>query len=161
VPVNGSPVRELLDETESIVWSAAWSPDGTAIAFVRHACPPDEHAPLCFEGTFTLETLAVADGRRTAVAEGAPDFGLGFIWSPDGRRMALGDDSSIFVMDADGTHRAKVADARWSETTWSPDGEWLLFSTNDEALGTRNGPWIIAADGGEPRLLGSYGGWAW
>jgi hypothetical protein len=161
VPVDGSLVQERLDEAETSFWSAAWSPDGTTIAFGSHECPPDEHAPDCFEGTFTLETLVVADARRTAVAEGAADFGLGFIWSPNGRRMALGDDSSIFVMDADGSHRAKVADARWSETTWSPDGEWLLFSTYDEALGTSSGPWIIAADGGEPRLLGSYGGWAW
>ena len=165
VPVNGSPVQELLDEAETIFWSAAWSPDGTTIAFVSHACPPDEHAPDCFEGTVTLETLAVADGRRTAVAGGVARVPMGFpmvfVWSPDGRRFAVTDGSSIFVMDADGSHRAKVADANGSEPAWSPDGEWLVFSTSDEALGTTSGPWIVAADGGEPRLLGSYGGWAW
>lgn len=161
VPLNGSPVQELLDEAETTFWSAVWSPDGTTIAFVSHACPPDKHAPLCFEGTFTLETLAVADGRRSRVTEGDPAVGLGFAWSPDGRRFALTDGSGIFVIDADGSHRAKVADAHLSETTWSPDSEWLLFPTYDEALGTTSGPWIVPADGGEPRLLGSYGGWAW
>ncbi|MDP9226913.1 MAG: hypothetical protein M3P18_24335, partial [Actinomycetota bacterium] len=136
---------------------------GTTIAFVSHECPPDEHAPDCFQGTFTLETLAVAAGQRTALAEaeGTADFGLGFVWSPDGRRFALTVGNSTFVMDADGSHRAKVAGANGSEPTWSPDGEWLVFSSPDEALGTTSGPWIVAADGGEPRLLGSYGGWAW
>lgn len=165
VPVNGSPVQELLDEAETTFWSAVWSPDGTAIAFVSHECPPDEHAPDCFEGTVTLETLAMADGLRTAVMEGAArvpmGFPIGFVWSPDGRRFALTDGSSIFVTDADGSHRAKVADAQGSEPRWSPDGEWLVYSTSDEALGTTSGPWIVSADGGEPRLLGSYGGWAW
>lgn len=161
VPINGSPVQELLDDAETTFWSPVWSPDGTTIAYASHACPHDKHAPLCFEGTLTLETLAVVDGRRSAVIEGDAAVGLSFVWSPDGRRFALTDGSAIFVMDADGSHHAKVADANESEPTWSPDGEWLLFSTYDEALGTTSGPWIVAADGGEPRLLGTYGGWTW
>jgi len=165
VPVNGSPVEELLDEAETTFWSAAWSLDGTTIAFVSHECPPDEHAPDCFEGTVTLGTLGMADGQRTAVLQGTATvpngFPIIFVWSPDGQRFAMTDGSSTFVMDADGSHQAKVADATGSEPTWSPDGKWLLFSTYDEALGTTSGPWIVAADGGEPRLLGSYGGWAW
>jgi WD40 repeat protein len=165
VPVNGSPVQELLDEAETKFFSAAWSPDGTTIAFVSHECPPDEHSPDCFEGTVTLETLGMADGQRTAVLQGTatvPDgFPIIFVWSPDSQRFAMTDGSSIFVMDADGSRRAGVTDASGSEPTWSPDGKWLLYSSYDEALGTSSGPWIVAANGGEPRLLGSYGGWAW
>ncbi|MEO8639762.1 MAG: hypothetical protein ABI458_07595 [Chloroflexota bacterium] len=165
VPVNGSPVQELLDQAETMFWSPAWSSDGTTIAFVSHECPPAEHAPDCFEGTVKLGTLAMADGQRNVVMEGTSTvpmgFPIGFVWAPVGQRFAMTDGSSIFVMDADGGHRAKVADATGSEPTWSPDGEWLLFSNYDEALGTSSGPWIVAANGGEPRLLGSYGGWAW
>lgn len=165
VPVNGSPVQELLDEAETRFCCAAWSPDGTTLAFVSHECPPDEHAPDCFEGTVTLGTLGMADGQRTAVLQGTatvPDgFPMIFVWSPDSQRFAMNDGSSTFVMDADGSHRSKVADATGSEPTWSPDGEWLLFTSHGEAGGASSGPWIVAADGGQPRLLGSYGGWGW
>jgi WD40 repeat protein len=50
---------------------------------------------------------------------------------------------------------------RDDDPRWSPDGQWLLFSTYAEAPGSASGPWIIPTDGGGPRHLGEYGGWAW
>jgi hypothetical protein len=69
VRLDGSPVRELLDEAETMFWSATWSPDGATIAFVRTECPPDEHAPYCIDGTRSVVTLAVANGQQTVVAD--------------------------------------------------------------------------------------------
>jgi Tol biopolymer transport system component len=156
VPVDGSPVRELLDATETGLYSAAWSPDGTTIAFGRYECAADEHAPYCQRGTHSLGTLSVANGEDTVLAEVVGDH---FFWSPDGRRITFAD-QSVMVVDADGGHLTKVADG-W-EPTWSPDGKWLMFSTTSGAPSlTRLGPWIVPADGGEPRLLGPYAGWAW
>jgi hypothetical protein len=149
VPVDGSPVRELLDATETTFWSAAWSPDGTTIAFGSYECAADEHAPYCQHRTHQLMTMTVATSEDTVVAEVSGDR---LVWSPDGRRITFAD-TSVFVVDADGSHLTKVADG-W-EPTWSPDGEWLVFSS------TTIGPSIIPADGGEPRLLGPYSGWAW
>lgn len=154
VPVDGSPVRELLDVTETMLYSAAWSPDGTTIAFGRYECAADEHAPYCQRGTYSLVTITVANGEETVVADMSGDHPL---WSPDGRRITFALDS-VFVVDADGSHLTKVADG-W-EPTWSPDSEWLLFSPISDAPSAR-GPWIVPADGGEPRLLGPYGGWGW
>ena len=154
VPVDGSPVRELLDATETSLYSAAWSPDGTTIAFGRYECAADEHAPYCQRGTHSLLTLNVANGEATVVAEVTGDH---FFWSPDGRRITFAD-TSVFVVDADGSHLTKVADG-W-EPTWSPDSQWILFSRYDQALGIQR-PWIVPADGGQPRLLGNYGGWGW
>jgi hypothetical protein len=155
VPVDGSPVRELLDVTETELYSAAWSPDGTTIAFGRYECAADEHAPYCQRGTHSLVTLNVANGEDTVVAEVTGDR---LVWSPDGRRITFAD-QSVFVVDADGNHLTKVADG-W-EPTWSPDSEWLLFSPISDAPSTTIGPSIVPADGGEPRLLGQYGGWGW
>jgi len=152
VPVDGSPIRELLDEPETIFGSLGWSPDGATIAFGRNQCPPKEHAPSCQAGNLQLVTMSVADGHETVVADVTGDR---LEWSPDGRRIAIG---GIFVMDADGSHLAKLSDGEDPE--WSPDGSWLLFSTYDLALKT-NRSWIVPADGGEPRLLGPYGGYAW
>lgn len=154
VPVDGSPVRELLDQIETTFSSAAWSPDGRTIAFARNVCPSAEHAPYCIDGTSALVTMTLSDGKQTVAADVS---GGGLVWSPDGRRIAFADESSIFVMDADGSHLAKLSDGQ--EPRWSPDSEWLLF-IYDQTVDITGG-WIIPADGGEPRLLGPYGGWAW
>lgn len=156
VPVDGSPVREFLDATETGLYSAAWSPDGTTIAFGRYECAADEHAPYCQRGTHRLERMNVATGEDTIVAEVTGDH---FFWSPDGRWITFAD-QSVMVVDADGGHLTKVADG-W-EPTWSPDGKWLMFSTTSGAPSfTRLGPWIVPADGGQPRLLGPFEGWGW
>jgi hypothetical protein len=157
VPVDGSPVRELLDEKETTFWAAAWSPDGTTIAFQRGECPPDEHAPYCTDGTDSLVTLAVANSRQTVLAD---DAAFAIAWSPDGARLAFVNRSGLFAMNADGGQLAKLSDGPASEPSWSPDGEWLLFSTYDRPSDTTSG-WIISADGGEPLPLGPYAGWAW
>ncbi len=156
VPVDGSAVKELLDETETRFSSAAWSPDGTTIAFGRYVCGSDEHAPYCSTGTGTLETLALAEGQEAVVAE---QGGTGVVWSPDGRRLAFTGDGGIFVVDADRSHLTKLSEGE--EPRWSPDGQWLLFSIHGQGLRAPGVPWIIAVDGGEPRLLGPYGAWAW
>jgi hypothetical protein len=156
VPIDGSPVRELFDATETTVGPAAWSPNGATIAFARNECPPGEHAPYCLDGTITVVSLALADGEQTVVAE--RDAGA-LAWSPDGSRIAFGG-AGIFIVDADGSHVAKLSDVGL-EPRWSPDGEWLLFFIQDES-GPTYSPWIVSAEGGQPRSLGSYaGGAAW
>jgi dipeptidyl aminopeptidase/acylaminoacyl peptidase len=159
VPVDGSPVRELLDDTRAVFVSATWSPDGATIALTRSECPPDKNPPWCYGGTNfsntnVLVSLDVAGGRQTDLAEvlAAP------VWSPDGARIAFNDESDergLFVMDSNGSHLAKVADG-WLRG-WSPDGEWLLFAAPNGCCEL----WIVRADGGEPRLLGTFGGAAW
>jgi hypothetical protein len=157
VPVDGSPVRELLDEKETTFWSAAWSPAGTTIAFQRNDCPAEEHAPYCIHGTLSLVALAIANSQQTVVA----DMGGLSAWSPDGTRLAFGNERGLFVVDADGSRLARVSDGHVHESpSWSPNGEWLLFSTYDRPSDTTSG-WIISADGGEPLPLGPYAGWAW
>jgi dipeptidyl aminopeptidase/acylaminoacyl peptidase len=160
VPVDGSPVRELLDETHEGVFDPSWSPDGASIVVGRRDCQPKEIQPYCFTGRLTVTMVGVADGRQTVLTE-APDLFSGPSLSPVGRRIAFGTESQvsvddkggIFVMDADGGNLVRLTDG--FDPRWSPDGEWLLFSRSNGDL------WIVAAAGGEPRLIGSYGAAAW
>jgi hypothetical protein len=157
VPVDGSPVQELFDEAETSFWSAAWSPDGTAIAFGRYECAADEHAPYCLDRTHQLVTMNVANGEATVVAQVTGDR---LVWSPDGRRITFADETGAFVAEADGSRLTRLGDG-WGPTGWSPDGAWLLFSRYDQTLGSSSGPWIVQAEGGEPSLLGPFDGWVW
>jgi Tol biopolymer transport system component len=156
VPVDGSAVQEVLDETETEFFWPAWSPDGRSIAFGRYVCGSNEHAPYCHSGTATLVMQTVASGEQTVVeVNGGP-----LVWSPNARRLAFAGDGGIVVMDSDGKNAATVS-LQGEGPRWSPDGQWLLFSVHGEGLSAPTVPWIVEVDGGEPRPLGAYGGWGW
>jgi hypothetical protein len=160
VPVDGAPVREILDETREGVFTPTWSREGASIVVGRNDCQPKEIQPFCFTGRLTLATVDVADGHQTILAD-APDLFWGPVLSPDGRRIAFGTESrtvvddkgGIFVMNADGRDLVRLGDG--FDPRWSPDSTWLLYSDSAGRL------WIVAADGGEPRLIGPYGAAAW
>lgn len=138
VPVDGSPVRALLDIPASFVDGAVWSPDGAAIAYSTGA---------------GIATVVVADGRETVVTHG---HDLWPAWSPDGRHIAFGrlDDEAnsvgIHVVDVDGTNLTRLTDGRDDKPDWSPDGNWLVFGRRGDMYPS---VWVVAADGGEPRLI--------
>jgi hypothetical protein len=154
VPIDGSPVIEVLDEARATVGSPAWSPDGSALAFNTAECLPASVSPYCEGGRATVQTVSLADGRRTVVADRPVSTP---VWSPDGGRIAFGRDDGVFVTNADGSDLIKVADG--SDPRWSPDGRWILYSVS-VGLGVGD-LWIVRADGGEPRLIGTAleGGW--
>ena len=156
VPVDGSPVREVLDNTADVTKDqlvpipsrpptvvgdapkvsrnldvANWSPDGRSVLLTGGVCPPSwgyrYPAGSC---TYTFYLVDVETGVRTIAAEmHAPIMGMA--WSPDARRMAYigveGDKSGLYVMDRDGKNRARLTDAAEGGISWSPDGTWIAF----------------------------------
>ena len=66
-------------------------------------------------------------------------------WSPDGRRLAYVGSGALWVADADGSHRARLA-AAVSSADWAPDGKRLVVE-RDGAL------YVLRADGARERLL--------
>jgi Tol biopolymer transport system component len=169
VPVDGSPVRELLDETTGWLWTPAWSPDASTFATVRNECASGEAPPQCSgEVTSSLIVVAAEDGTdrvlvtNEQVGEGLMTFRLP-AWSRDGGRIAFSafsanaDASHVFVVNADGTNLADLGNGNVLQ--WSPDGEWLLVGREDAPGALFTDVWIMRADGSDARSLGTFPSW--
>lgn len=92
---------------------AAWSPDGTRIAFSLEDEP----------GIYVMD----ADGSDLRQIS---DVGRDPVWSPDGSRVAFtwhGEtDDAIHIVDAEGVTTTWIARGGWP--SWSPDGSELVYS---------------------------------
>jgi len=160
VPVDGGPVRELLDETREGVFNPSWSANGASIIVGRNDCQPTEQQPYCFTGRLSVAVVSVVDGRQT-ILDDAPHLFSGPFLSPDGHRIGFGtenqdvtgDKGGIFTLDMDGSGLVRLGDGY--APRWSPDGTWLLYS---DAAG---GLWIVKADGTDRLRLGTGGAAAW
>jgi hypothetical protein len=165
VPVDGSPWRELLDEDNGY-FLASWSPDGSTLAVTDFACAGKTTGPRCAPGGKSTTTLVAVADETTRTLTSATQRTEMAAWSPDSRRIAFvggkaGDvlgDGGIYVMNADGTGAQKLADTTADvPPVWSPDGQWLMYRKDWNTTEW----WIVPAAGGEPRLVGTYGGLAW
>jgi TolB protein len=97
---------------------AAWSPDGTRLAFVRSALGGP------------IESVDASGGDRTQVTGGRFDHAPA--WSPDGSRLAFSRSSTVggveglYVVGADGTGLRSLG-PQGASPAWSPDGRALAF----------------------------------
>jgi dipeptidyl aminopeptidase/acylaminoacyl peptidase len=139
---------------------AAWSPDGSRIAFVRYQAGDSGIYLMNADGT---DVLQVTDGTSDA----SPT------WSPDGTHIAFAREASgnadIYEVNADGTHVTRLTDDRLQESspTWSPDGSRLAFDGWDDASGGQPPStvrlYVMNEDGTGIRALGpeNVAGAAW
>jgi dipeptidyl aminopeptidase/acylaminoacyl peptidase len=151
--------------------SIDWSPDGRQIAFVSNR-EPNEDQFFNYD-LFTLNVSTGELGRLTATenAEYRPH------WSPDGKVIAYEgtkrgltdlettmEDTHVWVMDADGTHRRELGaamDNRQEEPGWSADGSAILTTVQER--GERH-LYRFPLDGSKPSLViggrGNVGAWS-
>src|SRR5579862_220227 len=143
VPLDGStwPVRV---SHADFAWDAAWSPDGTMLAWHEWDLPdmPWDASRI------VIAQREEADGRVKigggTVAASQPRF------SPDGAQLAFVSDAegwpALYVADADGANaRAVLAEHRehaepaWGpgqrSYAWSPDGSELAWCRNEDGFG--------------------------
>lgn len=119
-----------------VVYATTYSPEGSAI----YAVSSDGGTPRLI-----LRATRRVSGSLTDVYHPA--------LSPDGAQIAyfdgMGDHShNLWVMNADGTERRLLLDeelpgfggGHMNALTWSPDGEWLAFQTDD-------GIYLVRPDG--------------
>jgi Tol biopolymer transport system component len=123
---DGSGVRNLTGDPAPD-FQPAWSPDGTAIAFVSL------HTEVShFDQIFTIDPATHLVRQVTAVEGGDPQAPA---WSPDGSRIAFhvvyggAVDAELFVIDADGTDLVQLTDNEFEDSSpsWSPDGSRIAF----------------------------------
>lgn len=164
---DGSRQRRL---TRNTSWdgSPTWSPDGRSILFARGHLVVGRRA----HPSSDLWVMA-ADGTRQRRITRTEELELDPAWSPRGDRIAflvapgtrscnatrctVGRERELWTSAPDGTRRlggGLGGDLIPSAPTWSPDGSRL-------AAGTRLGLITVAADGGDPRLLGGGDDPAW
>jgi dipeptidyl aminopeptidase/acylaminoacyl peptidase len=113
----------------------AWSPDGTALAFVRTVSGS-------WPGPRTLETARDDGTNVTRIAQGT--YVLGASWAPDGSgRIAFGQDGGMRVRHRDG--KVIVVDDTTGGAefqSWSADSTKLVYTVS-----VHQGVWVAAADG--------------
>jgi Tol biopolymer transport system component len=105
--------------------SAAFSPDGTQLVFVRGGA------------TRVIATMDLAGGRVVELSSTAAGYSERPRWSPDGKRIVFssqdkfGNGSAVFVVDADGRNLRQLSPvtlpARLPD--WSPDGSRIVFTS--------------------------------
>jgi Tol biopolymer transport system component len=106
-----------------------WSPDGTAVAFLRY-----EPGPAPIPQIFVTSSNG---GAARQITSESNRVGLGSIdWSPDGKTIAyFSRDNTINLVPAEGGEHKALLDAgsldrSWfSDLAWSPDGNELAYTS--------------------------------
>jgi dipeptidyl aminopeptidase/acylaminoacyl peptidase len=134
-------VRDASDRAVASVPAvdAAWSPDGSRIAFLSGDA---------------LEVAAASGADATTLATGiVPPLsdGTGPVWSPDGAEIAIAAGSAVEVVPADGSSLPQVVFNQPGDNvnpTWSHDGTTLAFERFADG---RWSIWLVAPDGTDAR----------
>lgn len=132
---------------------AAYSPDGTKIAFMNNYDGDYEICVMNADGTGTKQLT------KNSALDAYPS------WSPDGTKIAFTSnrdgDLDIWVMNADGSEQRNITnDDPWNDDAprWSPDGRWIAIET-DRYNGVSTE--LITPDGTRQATIGSiqYATW--
>ncbi|MBC7945073.1 MAG: Tol-Pal system protein TolB [Burkholderiales bacterium] len=120
---DGYGAETVVTSNEPLI-SAAWSPDGTQLAYVSF----ERKKPIIF-----LQSLLT--GKRSVLANfkginSAPS------WAPDGKKLAIvltkDGNSQIYSITADGSglQRLTISSGIDTEPSWSPDGRSIIFTSD-------------------------------
>jgi dipeptidyl aminopeptidase/acylaminoacyl peptidase len=120
-----------------------WSPDGRALVFES-----------TLDGKFSIYRIgADGNGLQRLTANNANNEQPR--WSPDGRRIVFSSDRDgghldLYAMNADGSAPVRLtttAGGGYYQSSFSPDGQWILFQGRPDNKEARDRIFLIRSDG--------------
>jgi serine/threonine protein kinase len=123
------------------------SPDGDRVAYL--AQDPEE-------GT-VLRVASRAGGQPVTLVSGVEGSEYPS-WSPDGRFLAYaaGSPIKVWVISAAGGEPRELTPDGGDYPSWSPTRGLIAYSVWTQDSDPNQGAWVVAADGGTPRKIGSH-----
>lgn len=119
--------------------------------------PPDDRALVSaiVDGQSQVFWMDL-DGRNAKAVTKPNEFVYGLSFNPDKTRMAFHANYRICTMNIDGSERKEIAGRDnfiFFGTSWSPDGEWVLFQGSDEPAHDWSDLYVARPDGTELRQM--------
>jgi len=160
-PAVGGYMRTLRS-----VFSVAWSPDGSQLAFTVEV--PHPLGPQDVDTAFDLYVVDASGGGLRRLRAGLPAT-LDPRWSPSGRELLIPAGSPprqdrFEVLDvSSGISRVMPSpDGSSFDPRWSPDGTRILFTvgrawSEEQGWWARQDQWLVNADGSDLRNLSRNG----
>lgn len=153
-PIRGTAADEVIlarDVTSSV--KAAWSPDGSQIAYVGRSRTSDSESD-------TVLLVPAAGGKARTIASVSTIAAGGCLapsWSPDGKELAFALSfklSTYRLRDGKTTDIVPDGDAILCGAQWSPDGKTIAY---DAFFGSQPGVHRVARAGGAVTLVAADG----
>jgi hypothetical protein len=150
-------IHEINYDGEPVA-SASFSPDGSKIVALMRNKPTYNYGSLV---VFDLENgsqwiINTGDNSSGTWFDGSPP-----VWSPVGGKIAYYLDrqfngtetkfeGDLFLINPDGTGKIRLTNDDFANTfpDWSPDGEFIIFSSNRDRGGASMDIWMMAKNGG-------------
>ncbi len=129
----------------------------TPVAFEIN-CLGSDALVAFFSNALGLGAIFVVSPNGTGLRNLTPagSFEFGPVWSPDGRRLLFAQNEDLWVMDAQGGGRVKLADGQFGigGHTWSRDGRMIAYvDGRPEGENIVSELWVMNSDGsGKLRL---------
>lgn len=119
-------LRNLANTPDAREMAVSLSPDGQRIAYLSDA-----------SGEYELYVRGLDGSGERRVTHDGGIWRFAPVWSPDGHRLAYADKLlRLRIVDVDGGRTREVDQSRYGEITeyaWSPDGQWLAYTLENEA----------------------------